>query len=883
MVTGEMINVIDGLKGLFSFWSPQKPTLPFSVLFKKFRSILERNNRILELMSDMGDKLGGDYVFDRQYVLDISEKIGDLVFKLISDLCVMTQNENVDLFIAFERIQHEIQEELAGRRAFPMTRPTVLLDELNGDLNEEVGNKFANLGDIRNTLGLPTMDGFVITTRAFFDFMEANGLLSHVENSLAALDAKDEAAFEAMCDDVRGRILKGTIPRHVISSMNGMLDILESRARGKPLRFAVRSSAWGEDSEFSFAGQYESVLNVPRKGIAEAYRRVLAGAYAPEAWRYRLHRGYRESEMAMAVGCQVMVEAEVSGAMYTYAPLPLEQEAMVISAAWGLGPAVVEGLAESDTFVLDRLPPHRLLSEELGRKASKMVMEPDGGTAWDEVPQRLRDEPCLSSEYIQRLAQAAIMIERYYRRPQDVEWAFDSKGNLYILQSRPLNVRPNQPERHRLYIDQATLSAHVLFSGKGTVVQGGVASGKVYVARTDDDLRDFPYGAILVARYTSPKYSRVMRKARGILTDVGSATGHMATLAREYRVPTVVDTGVATKVLKTGDEVTLDALRNVVYEGTVKELSQFEITQEEVFEESYEYRMLRRVLKKVNPLNLVDPHSEYFKAARCQTFHDITRFVHEKAVERLIDLSENYQRYHDRTPKRLESSIPLGLVIIDIDKGTSVPAQARSVTVEQIESTPMKALLQGLSESGMWETNPVAVDLGSLMSSFTRTFSSSLAGPEQVGRNLAVISNNYMNLHLRLGYHFNILDAYIGDELNDNYIYFRFLGGVSNLQRRSRRARFIAEVMECFDFRVEVHGDLIVGRLKKMSKEWMVAKMKVIGGLIGYTRQLDVSMISDEQVALHLAEFIKRIQVLTEVRDDVPMCELRSKDADSNP
>ncbi|SPJ15635.1 hypothetical protein SBDP2_430005 [Syntrophobacter sp. SbD2] len=133
------MNLIHGLKEFFSFGSPHKPTLPFSVLFKKFRSILERNNRILELMADMGDKLGGEYVFDSQYVLDISEKIGDLVFKLISDLSVMTQNENVELFIAFERIQHDIQEELAGKRAFPMTRPAVLLDELNGDLNEESG------------------------------------------------------------------------------------------------------------------------------------------------------------------------------------------------------------------------------------------------------------------------------------------------------------------------------------------------------------------------------------------------------------------------------------------------------------------------------------------------------------------------------------------------------------------------------------------------------------------------------------------------------------------------------------------------------------------------------------------------------------------------
>src|SRR5208337_2564918 len=240
------MNVIHGLKEFFSFWSPKKPTLPFSVLFKKLRNNLERNNRILELMADMGDKLGGEYVFDRQYVLDISEQIGDLVFKLISDLSVMTQNDNVDLFIAFERIQNDIQEELAGKRAFPMTRPAILLDELNGDLNEEVGNKFANLGDIRNTLGLPTMNGFVITTRAFFDFMEANSLPGYIEHCLATVDVKDETAFEAMCNEVRRRIFEAAIPRHVVSNIEAMLDIIGGRRQGEPLSFAVRSSAWGE-------------------------------------------------------------------------------------------------------------------------------------------------------------------------------------------------------------------------------------------------------------------------------------------------------------------------------------------------------------------------------------------------------------------------------------------------------------------------------------------------------------------------------------------------------------------------------------------------------------------------------------------------------------
>jgi pyruvate,water dikinase len=878
------MDIVCGLKKWLSFFrSSSQPVLPFTVLFKKFRSILERNNLILELMADMGDKLGGEYIFDSQFVIDITERVSDLVFKLISDLCVMTQNDIVDLFVALERFLFDFLDELAGMRAVAVTKPVLLLDELNSDLSEEAGNKFANLGDIRNTLDLPTMDGFVVTTRSYFDFMQANGLIKLIEKGIAELDQDDESALEAFSEEVRRKILAGTMPRHVTSAINAALEVVCGRNRENTLGFAVRSSAWGEDSEFSFAGQYESVLNVPRKGIVDAWREVAASAYAPEAVRYRLHRGYRESETAMAVGCQLMVEPEVSGAMYTYAPVAAETDAMVISAAWGLGVAVVSGIAESDTIFLDRLPPHRVLSIEAGHKTSKMIGEANGGTAWVDVPQEMQDAPCLSEEYIRRLAQTAAMIEKYYRRPQDVEWAFDRQGNLFILQSRPLNVRPTQPELHMPHIDKVALSAQVLFSGQGTVVQGGVASGTVFVVTTDDDLKDFPFGAVLVARHTSPKYSRIMRKARAILTDVGSATGHMATLAREYRVPTVVDTGVATKMLTTGDEVTLDAIQNVVYAGTVKELSQFEITQEEVFEETYEYRMLKRVLKKVTPLNLVDPNSEFFRAARCQTYHDITRFVHEKAVESLINLSENYQRYHDQGSKRLKFSIPLDLMIIDIGKGTNAPPDAQTLTLEQVESTPMRSLLEGLVESGMWETAPVAVDMGSFMSSFTRTFSSTMARPEDIGRNLAVLSDTYMNLHLRLGYHFSILDSYISEELNDNYIYFRFLGGVSTIERRSRRAKFIADVMEGFDFRVEIHGDLIVGRLKKLSRERMVGRMKILGGLIGYTRQLDVNMTGDEMIDFHLADFMQRIHVLKEVSDDAPMCELRPGNAGFNP
>ncbi|MCX5882851.1 MAG: hypothetical protein NTU74_13930 [Deltaproteobacteria bacterium] len=270
-----------------------------------------------------------------------------------------------------------------------------------------------------------------------------------------------------------------------------------------------------------------------------------------------------------------------------------------------------------------------------------------------------------------------------------------------------------------------------------------------------------------------------------------------------------MNTGIATQILKTGDDITLDATQNIVYAGYAKELCYDEITAEDVFEESYEYRLLRRILRKISPLNLLDPHDKNFRPSGCKTVHDIIRFIHEKAVKELIHLGDTRIGGSDAASRRLKFGIPLGLIVIDIGGGLqSRTTSAKDVSPEDITSVPMKAFLEGLTAPGMWSTEPMSVDFGSFMSSLTRTYSDS--STRFNGRNLAVLSAEYLNLNLRLGYHYNIIDAYIAEKQNDNYAYFRFLGGVTDVTRRSRRARFIGEVLERFNFRVEIRGDLVV-------------------------------------------------------------------------
>lgn len=828
------------------------------MLFSKFQSILSTNNEALELIADMGDKLGGDYVFDRQYIVSAYQRLSDLVHELIFDLNTLAPKKYVELFKVFERIDFHLQREIAGKWVLPRGDEIIPYGSLTQDLNEEVGNKNANLAEMKNVLGLPIPDGFAITTAAFRAFLEWNGLFDKIQDMLRPWAEDGEKENDEISAAIRGLILNAAIPPAVDRQAAAAVERLRQKGRGSEVMFAVRSSAWGEDSEHSFAGQYKTILNVPPNRVLDCYKEILAGAYSSFAIEYRREKGFQAHETAMAAACQVMIDAAVSGVAYTVDPYVPEGDRMVVTATYGLGAPLVEGEVQADQYVVGRTPPHSLLSLKIVRKPTMLVLKSDGGTESHEVPDELQSMSCLNPEQLQKLAEMALLIERYFKRPQDIEWVLDRNSDLIILQARPLNIR-KQPDRTTVDISSATAGYPVIMSGKGVVVQRGVATGRVFIVEKDSDLTKCPSGAILVTRYTSPRLARVMRKVHGILTDVGSATGHMATIAREFRVPTVVNTRIATTVLKTGDEITMDATQNIVYSGRVRELSYYEFTEEDVFEESYEYRLLRRILKKISPLHLVDPHDRNFTPSGCLTVHDIIRFIHEKAVEELIHLEHARLQDADKAAKRLNFSIPLRLVVINVGGGLEEGSEGPEVTPAQIASIPMRAFLDGLTAPGMWGREPVPVDFGSFMSSLTRTFPSSLASPEYLGKNLAVVSREYFDLGLRLGYHFNIIDAYISDNLNDNYAYFRFLGGVTDMIRRSRRARFIAEVLERFHFRVEVRGDLVVGRIKKLERSHMEEKMWLIGCLVAYTRQLDVKMQSDERVEQFVDDFFQKV------------------------
>ncbi|MGW8325575.1 MAG: PEP/pyruvate-binding domain-containing protein, partial [Desulfobacterales bacterium] len=358
------------IKAAFKGRKKSAPQVPFSVLFSVFQKILQYNNQVLELMAEMGTKLGGAYIFDQQYIRSTCHHIADLVYKLIYNLNALAPKKYLVLYDALGAINSDIEEELAGRPVIPQTEYTMPYRLITDDFTEVVGAKNANLAEIKNLLGLKAPEGFAITTQAFRAFMEYNRLLEKMD-ALNAAWQKGDASKKQAAEEIRRLILEGTVPQPLQKEIYRSLDNLYQGLNPEEVLLALRSSATSEDTEHTFAGQYLSLLNEPRENILQAYKSILASLYSDSVMEYRRQKELMDYQDSMAVACQLIVDAKVSGVLYTLDPRAPDRDVMLINATWGLGAPVVSGKARADLYTMDREEPYPLKSLDIVRKPEK--------------------------------------------------------------------------------------------------------------------------------------------------------------------------------------------------------------------------------------------------------------------------------------------------------------------------------------------------------------------------------------------------------------------------------------------------------------------------------------------------------------------------------
>lgn len=835
--------------------------LLFRFKYSSFKMLLDSNSQFLKVITDMEEKLRGQQVFGMSYVRTQSARAIFHVLRMVKNLDDLSNHRYAQLFEVLEKIKINIHDELGQKKELPAVELTLPYSEINKEMVDWVGGKNANLGEIHSRLHLPIPEGFAITTSAFSLFISHQDLSEEINNKKMEIDPNSPETINQASQEIQQLILSAQVPALLEEAIHSAYNQLVQRinpggSKDQSPKIAMRSSAIGEDSELSFAGQYRSVLNVSSDQLITTYKQIVASLYTPRAIAYRLNKGIRDEDIAMGVACLEMIDSLASGVIYTHHPLNLLEDTIAITAVWGLGPYAVEGRITPDAYTVNKNSPLALSASAISHKPVQLVNDPEGGVKENPVPSEYQDIPCLSQDQIRTLAEYAMQLETHNKNSQDIEWALDQKGRLLLLQSRPLHLYSAEtvPKSIPLIPD------YPLLVEDGAIAFPGIGSGPAFQIQSDDDLTHFPEGAILVAKHALPKFVIVMKKARAILTDLGSITGHMASLAREFGIPCLLDTKVATATIPTGMEITVDAYSGRVYQGNVLELSSFQKMSESPMKETPVYQSLRRVADLIVPLYLIDPKASNFAPVFCQTLHDMARLVHERSYSEMFQLSDLVSGKEGFAFK-LEAMIPLDLHVIDLGDGlikTKEQEILKKIGVDGVASVPFKALLRGMTHEAFQvpQLRPVS------FSGFFSVMREQMLTPphpanERFGeRSYAIVSDKYLNFSSRVGYHYSVLDSYCGPIDNMNYITFSFKGGAADDLRRNRRVRAIASILQELDFIVDVKGDRVDARFQKFDYSLTEEKLDQLGRLLLFTRQMDMLMHSETSVEALAKNFL---------------------------
>ena len=591
--------------------------------FTHFQRLLDQNNVVLKIISDMEEKESEEFLFDMNYIRVCLAGLMNGVEAIVDSLVALSGDKYKTLKFRFEEIKNSIGLVIPGSMSISRDELTIPLRALHNDRTWSVGSKNAHLGELKVKLKLPVPGGFAITAWAYKLFMDANDLQRKITERIASLNIQSYEDLERVSEKIQATVLRSPLPAELEEAIIvASADLIDCRGKD---RFSMRSSAIGEDTQFSFAGQYATYLNVRSDELVKRYRQVVASKFTPKAIYYLLSHSLNESELAMSVGCVEMVDAVVSGVVYTRNPVDPDDDRMIISSIYGLGRYLVDGIINPDVIWVSRKT-REVTNEHAADKPVRLIAHPNGGTVEEQVPQAQRGQLSIGMGHLKELIDYSLQIEEHYASPQDIEWSIDQSGDLYFLQSRPLRLIT--PQKSSKMPDMSGF--RVLYSG-GETVCPGAGGGEVFRVLKREDLQHVPNGAVLVTTRSFPGLVTVMERVNALVAEVGGVASHMATLAREYMLPTLVDIEDLDS-FPNGLKITVDATEKCIYAGIADELIAAKHGGDSMFDDMPVMQVMRRLLQKIAPLNLLQPESEDFKPEKCMTLHDITRFAHQKAM-----------------------------------------------------------------------------------------------------------------------------------------------------------------------------------------------------------------------------------------------------------
>jgi pyruvate, water dikinase len=799
----------------------------FRLRYETLRQVLRKNGKVLQLLNDLEADLNHLSRHDYKIRRPLKRLLAETLL-MAQELNLLTHDQYSDLYDIIFNIGSKIDS--ATKEAWnPKDQPLIVTLDDDDCLNSTlVGGKALGVARLRRLFPDSVPPGFIITTAAYRLFLEENQLMDRIRLLLFNIETvMDQNEFRSRTQTIRDLIRSAYVPKEVSGAIaRNASKFTKVVSSG----WAVRSSATSEDEHFSFAGQFESLLSVDFHQLADAYRFVLSSRFSDRAVTYRLHCGFCEVDTPMAVLFMPTIDPQATGVIYTTNPQELDSHTMLVNTVPGLGEAFVRGTEKADIFYISREEKPRMIK----------VHSASG---------RLEQTNYLSTEKLFEIGSIGYRASRSFGHEMDIEWAMDKQGKMWLLQGRRINIATVEK------IKENKSKKSIALAEGGITIFPGRAEGSVVWLSSGTDPSSVPKGSVLVVNQPTPELAVVLPRIAALLATEGNPAGHLAALLREFAVPGIFQLGNQIKRLIFKTVVSVDATNRKIYDGSlwpeVKDivLSRMASAQREP--------RSGPLYDLISALSLTDPHTPSFKSKNCRSIHDIIRFIHEMSIRSMFTFGDDQNHLWPKTKRmrRLHTTFPLKLNLIDLDE--SISDMKKVINPEQIQSIPFQALWRGLSDPGLPWSERWEGQFFNLPSGFREAVLGGGKGPRRPSDdNYVMVAADYMNLNARMAFHYAMIDALVSKGDENNHVHFWFHGGGAADENRTRRARFIEQVLRQLRFGVDRHGDLVSAWLRRYPMAESEKALESIGRLMVCARQLDMLMKNESSTNLYVERFL---------------------------
>lgn len=772
----------------------------------QYKNVLTPYDEAMDLMAKFELIEHTDDTVDMDAIKRLYDRLQLAVQKMIVALGDLGDQRCGDLLKIHQQFDRRTTPLFGPALSLPSHPILVSLKDIRADMAPFVGHKAAHLAAIGNTLGLPVPRGFVLTAKAFDRFMEDNELPGVIDAYLRDLTVEHAERIDERCEAIRRLILQAPVPHDIENAIRDKLDQW-CEDQGESIFTAVRSTAIGEDSEVSFAGQFATLLNVPAQSVIAAYKEVLASKYNPGAILYRLRYGMDDRSTPMAVIIMAMVSSRASGVVYTRNPSRPEQGDLQISAIRGLGEYLMSGDTAPHVLSVCRRT-GRITTRHAAQQSHWITMRPEGGTCLEPVPHENQAHPPIDDAAARCLADWGERLEKHFGAPQDVEWAIDTAQHLYLLQSRSLGLDGPPPSEP---IDVLPLERLPVLHAGGRKACSGIVAGRIYHAGPIHS-ETIPADSILVIPKAAPEYAPTVARVRGVIAAKGSAASHLASVAREFGVPMIVDTGPDDGRWIQGQWVTLYADKVTVYAGRIPTIDGNPSQRPSDPFESPVRRRLRALSNRITHCHRPSPEEPTPRPYDVHTLHDLLRLTYRFAMETL-------HTHRSKTGNAIQ-------VIHWTEDNVATDFDIQPTIDPATPACPMgsaflQALWAGLSKSPQNTT-----------------------ATQQFGIDgYALIADRSMHVTIPFESQRSIIDVCRPLNHNADQIRLRVVGGTDPYYKRCLRTRFLAEVLEELGFSLHINGALLEASVASRTVENSRDLLHQIGRLLNFSHEMDRALV----------------------------------------